>query len=225
MSRSWVLYLRDMSEAARKIVRYTGSRQAEAFLADEMAYDAALRNLEILGEAAKAIPEEIRQRHPEIDWRGVIGLRDVLAHTYFALDDFGEFSTPTSASSWSCSRRSKGIFLDGGISRRGLYLPSTRDFEPAAERSGGVPHQLSTLRPTRRAEYARMSASVFSRDPEVMGGTAVFPATRVPVQTLLDYLEAGESIDDFLGGFPSIKREQVIAFLRAATERLVAPTP
>jgi len=87
VSRSWVLYLRDMLEAARKIVRYTGSRQAEAFLADEMAYDATLRNLEILGEAAKAIPEEIRQRHPEVDWRGVAGLRDVLAHTYFALDD------------------------------------------------------------------------------------------------------------------------------------------
>ncbi|HVT16066.1 MAG TPA: DUF433 domain-containing protein [Thermoanaerobaculia bacterium] len=67
-----------------------------------------------------------------------------------------------------------------------------------------------------------MSASVVSRDPEVMGGTAVFPGTRVPVQTLLDYLEAGESIDDFLAGFPSVKRKQVIAFLEAATERLVA---
>jgi uncharacterized protein (DUF433 family) len=67
-----------------------------------------------------------------------------------------------------------------------------------------------------------MSAFVLSRDPEVMGGTAVFPGTRVPVQTLLDYLEAGESIDDFLAGFPSVKREQVIAFLEAAAERLVA---
>jgi uncharacterized protein with HEPN domain len=76
-----------MLEAARKIVRYIGSREAETFLADEMAYDATLRNLEILGEAAKAIPEEVRQRHPEVDWRGVAGLRDVLAHAYFALDD------------------------------------------------------------------------------------------------------------------------------------------
>jgi uncharacterized protein (DUF433 family) len=67
-----------------------------------------------------------------------------------------------------------------------------------------------------------MSASVLSRDPEVMGGTAVFPGTRVPVQTLLDYLEAGESINDFLAGFPSVERKQVIAFLEAATERLVA---
>jgi uncharacterized protein (DUF433 family) len=55
-----------------------------------------------------------------------------------------------------------------------------------------------------------------------MGGTPCFAGTRVPVQTLLDYLEAGDSIDDFLDGFPTVKREQVIQFLEAATERLVA---
>ncbi len=52
-----------------------------------MAYDATLRNLEILGEAAKKIPDDIRQRFPEVNWRGVAGLRDILAHAYFALDD------------------------------------------------------------------------------------------------------------------------------------------
>jgi uncharacterized protein (DUF433 family) len=52
-----------------------------------------------------------------------------------------------------------------------------------------------------------------SRNLDVMGGTAVFHGTRVPVQTLLEYLEAGESIDDFLGGFPSVTRERVTAFL------------
>lgn len=54
-----------------------------------------------------------------------------------------------------------------------------------------------------------------------MGGTPVFPGTRVPVQTLLDYLEAGDTIDEFLVGFPSVTREQVIAFLEAAKDRLV----
>jgi uncharacterized protein (DUF433 family) len=55
-----------------------------------------------------------------------------------------------------------------------------------------------------------------------MGGTPVFAGTRVPVQTLLDYLEAGESIDDFLEGFPSVSREQVVAFLKEAKDRVVA---
>jgi uncharacterized protein (DUF433 family) len=63
--------------------------------------------------------------------------------------------------------------------------------------------------------------TLICRDPEVMGGTPVFCGTRVPVQTLLDYLEAGESIDDFLAGFPSVTREQVIEFLEAAKDRLL----
>jgi uncharacterized protein (DUF433 family) len=54
-----------------------------------------------------------------------------------------------------------------------------------------------------------------------MGGAPVFDGTRVPVQTLLDYLEASESIDEFLSGFPSVTREQVIAFLEQAKDRLV----
>jgi uncharacterized protein (DUF433 family) len=66
-----------------------------------------------------------------------------------------------------------------------------------------------------------MKHSVVSRDPEVMGGTPVFSGTRVPVQTLLDYLEAGEAIDEFLAGFPSVTRRQVIQFLEAAEDSLV----
>jgi len=64
--------------------------------------------------------------------------------------------------------------------------------------------------------------AVISRSPDVMGGTPVFAGTRVPVQTLLDYLEAGDSIDDFLGGFPSVSRDQVINLLEQAKDRLVA---
>jgi uncharacterized protein (DUF433 family) len=66
-----------------------------------------------------------------------------------------------------------------------------------------------------------MSRSVIYRDPEVMSGTPVFCGTRVPIQTLIEYLEAGDSIDEFLEGFPSVTREQVIAFLEEAKEKLV----
>ena len=67
-----------------------------------------------------------------------------------------------------------------------------------------------------------MDAPVISCNPNVMGGTPVFAGTRVPLQTLLDYLEAGESIDEFLEGFPSVSRCQVVAFLEQARDRLVA---
>ena len=63
--------------------------------------------------------------------------------------------------------------------------------------------------------------SIISTSPEIMGGTPVFAGTRVPVQTLLDYLKAGESIDDFLDGFPTVTREQVIALLEEAGKQLV----
>ena len=66
-----------------------------------------------------------------------------------------------------------------------------------------------------------MKQSVVSRDPKIMSGTPVFRGTRVPVQTLLDYIEAGDSIDVFLEGFPSVTRAQVIAFLEDAKDRLV----
>ena len=66
-----------------------------------------------------------------------------------------------------------------------------------------------------------MKQAVVSRNPDVMGGAAVFSGTRVPVQTLLDYLEAGESIDDFLAGFPTVTRKQVIEFLHEAKDRLI----
>ncbi|TSA13115.1 MAG: DUF433 domain-containing protein [Betaproteobacteria bacterium] len=67
-----------------------------------------------------------------------------------------------------------------------------------------------------------MDRQVISCSQDVMGGAAVFSGTRVPVQTLLDHLESGESIDDFLVGFPSVTRGQVIEFLEQAKDRLVA---
>ena len=87
MSRSWRLFLEDIVEASSRILRYSEAMDLPAFCANEMVYDAVLRNLQIVGEAAKSVPTEVRQDHPEVDWKGMTGLRDVLAHAYFGLDD------------------------------------------------------------------------------------------------------------------------------------------
>ena len=63
---------------------------------------------------------------------------------------------------------------------------------------------------------------VINRDPEVMGGTPVFVGTRVPFQTLLDYLEAGDPLGDFLDDFPTVSREQAVAALEQAKRALLA---
>ena len=68
---------------------------------------------------------------------------------------------------------------------------------------------------------AQLSDIVHS-DPEVLGGTPVFVGTRVPVQTFMDYLEEGSSLNEFLDHFPSVKREQAIAVLELAKDMLVA---
>lgn len=65
------------------------------------------------------------------------------------------------------------------------------------------------------------SAVVIHCDPEVLGGAPVFVGTRVPARALIDYLEAGHSLDEFLGDYPSVSREQVIAALEIAREALV----
>ena len=64
--------------------------------------------------------------------------------------------------------------------------------------------------------------SLITSTPDILGGTPVFRGTRVPVQTLIEYLEGGQTIDEFLDGFPTVTREQVIAFLEEAKARMFA---
>ncbi len=66
------------------------------------------------------------------------------------------------------------------------------------------------------------TSPVVHRDPDILGGTPVFVGTRVPVRTLLDYLEAGDSLHDFLEDFPSVTREQAVAALELAKQMLVS---
>jgi len=63
---------------------------------------------------------------------------------------------------------------------------------------------------------------LITSSPDVLGGTPVFTGTRVPIQTLIEYLEGGETIDDFLQGFPTVSRDQVIAFLEEAKTRMLS---
>jgi uncharacterized protein (DUF433 family) len=67
-----------------------------------------------------------------------------------------------------------------------------------------------------------VSQSVVKIDPKIMSGAPCFAGTRVPIQNLIDYLEGGDSIDEFLEGFPTVSREQVIAFLEEAKDRVLA---
>jgi uncharacterized protein with HEPN domain len=76
-----------MIEFGEKIRAYTSEMDQATFVADALTYDATLRNLELIGEAANCIPSAIRDEHPEIPWRAIIGARNRLAHAYLSMDD------------------------------------------------------------------------------------------------------------------------------------------
>lgn len=87
MSRDWTFFLEDIQDACTKIVRYTFELSFDAFQADEKTYDAVVRNLEIIGEATKNLPDEVLTMMPEVEWGKVIGLRNIIAHAYFGVND------------------------------------------------------------------------------------------------------------------------------------------
>jgi len=87
MSRNLALYLDDIFTSIGKIERYTANMTRKTFVADERTLDAVAHNLQVIGEAVKNIPDDMRDRYPQIEWRKIAGLRDILAHAYFAIDD------------------------------------------------------------------------------------------------------------------------------------------
>ncbi len=86
MSRDWTFYLEDILNAARKILRYTEGIDFDEFNRNELIVDGVVHNLEIIGEAAKHLPDEARAMMPDIEWSKAAAFRDVIAHHYFGLN-------------------------------------------------------------------------------------------------------------------------------------------
>ena len=84
--RDYLLFLEDILSAIDKIERYTNDLTFEGLSQNEMAADAILRNFEIIGEAAKNVPERVRRKYPFVEWKEAIGFRNVLIHDYFGID-------------------------------------------------------------------------------------------------------------------------------------------
>lgn len=87
MSREWQLYVADMKACCQRVSEYTAALSREEFLSRRLVYDATLRNIELLGEAARNIPADARALAPGIPWRRIVAVRNVLIHGYLGIDD------------------------------------------------------------------------------------------------------------------------------------------
>lgn len=85
--REWRFYVDDMIGFADKVLVYTAGLDQSAFSANSLVYDATLRNLELIGEAATHIPDHVRQANPQVPWRMIIATRNRLIHAYLGIDD------------------------------------------------------------------------------------------------------------------------------------------
>lgn len=86
MQRSYEAYLKDILDAIRKIENYSENLTYEEFLKDELRQDGVVKNLEVIGEAVKNIPDDIKSKKPDIEWKKIAGLRDILTHGYFGIN-------------------------------------------------------------------------------------------------------------------------------------------
>lgn len=85
--REWRLYVNDMIEFAEKVQSFTDGMDQDTFVSDALTYDATLRNLELIGEAATHIPDAVRETYPEIPWRTIVSTRNRIAHGYLGIDN------------------------------------------------------------------------------------------------------------------------------------------
>jgi uncharacterized protein with HEPN domain len=85
--REWRFYVQDMIACAEKVLSYTNEMSQAEFEASDLTYDASIRNIELIGEAATHIPDEIRAQYPDIPWRMVVATRNQLIHGYLGIDN------------------------------------------------------------------------------------------------------------------------------------------
>jgi len=86
MSRDVIIYLKDIIDYMNRSIRYLSEYEMNDFIKDNKTCDAALRCIEVIGEATKKIPEELRSSYPDIPWRDMAGMRDKVIHSYFNVD-------------------------------------------------------------------------------------------------------------------------------------------
>ncbi len=86
MSREDALFLKDIQQSCERILEFSAGFSKEAFFADPKTSQAVFHNLMIIGEAVKRLSPSLKDKYPEVDWRKIAGLRDVIAHEYFGLD-------------------------------------------------------------------------------------------------------------------------------------------
>ncbi len=86
MSRDIRLYLEDIVACCAKVTKYVAGSTFEQFVANDLVFDAVVRNIEIIGEAVKHLPDDLRLRYPSVPWQRIAGTRDYIVHGYFGLD-------------------------------------------------------------------------------------------------------------------------------------------
>jgi uncharacterized protein with HEPN domain len=84
--RSYRLYVNDILESIKRIEDYTTDLSYDDFIKNDLVRDAVLRNLEVIGEAAKSIPDGVRKEYSDVPWKRIIGLRNIVIHEYFGVD-------------------------------------------------------------------------------------------------------------------------------------------